>query len=132
MDSVQAMLENKLQPGDLLLLGVDLNHSSSLPSFELESLMGKLRCSVWEMGQKAGCAKAFPKMRDEQTPFEFLWVEYFPLLEKDKNGTTKAAHHPFTSPMGIVDVDDLKKVDPLTLLSNSCDLVLNGNEVGGG
>ena len=94
--------------------------------------MGKLRCSLWEIGQKAGRLESFKKMKQEKTPFEFLWVEHFPLLEWDKNGRMKAMHHPFTSPMGIYDVDGMKKVDPTSLLSNSCDLVLNGNEVGGG
>jgi aspartyl-tRNA synthetase len=66
-------------------------------------------------------------------PDEFapLWVTDFPLLEWDEE-TNKyhAMHHPFTSPK----LDQLKllKTSPAEVKANAYDLVLNGNEIGGG
>ena len=66
-------------------------------------------------------------------PNEFapLWVLDFPLLEWDEDTSRfHAMHHPFTSPkkedMGILDTD------PGKVRANAYDLVLNGNEIGGG
>jgi len=63
--------------------------------------------------------------------FAPLWVVDFPLLEWDQE--TKryhAMHHPFTSPKP----EDIEKLDsdPATVRANAYDLVLNGNEIGGG
>ena len=68
-----------------------------------------------------------------RNPDEFapLWVTDFPLLEWDEE-TNKyhAMHHPFTSPK----LDQLKllKTSPAEVKANAYDLVLNGNEIGGG
>jgi aspartyl-tRNA synthetase len=63
--------------------------------------------------------------------FAPLWVIDFPLLEWD-NETKRfhAMHHPFTSPKE----EDLKKLNsnPASVRANAYDLVLNGNEIGGG
>jgi aspartyl-tRNA synthetase len=60
----------------------------------------------------------------------FLWVEKFPLLEHDPiEGRFVAVHHPFTSP--IVDDEGLAS-DPSTLKARAYDIVLNGQEIGGG
>ena len=61
--------------------------------------------------------------------FAPLWVVDFPMYEKNDDGL-KAMHHPFTSPA--VDSIDQLKGDPLSLLSQSYDLVLNGCELGSG
>jgi len=68
-----------------------------------------------------------------RNPAEFapLWVIDFPLLEKDEEtGDYHAMHHPFTSPkpgqLGLLDTD------PDAVRANAYDLVLNGNEIGGG
>ncbi len=53
------------------------------------------------------------------------WVVEFPMFAADGEGGWTAEHHPFTAPTG-----DLS--DPATLLSRSYDLVLDGNELGGG
>lgn len=63
--------------------------------------------------------------------FSPVWIVDFPLLEFDKNiNRYQAMHHPFTSPK---DEDiALLKIDPLQIRANAYDLVLNGNEIGGG
>lgn len=68
-----------------------------------------------------------------RNPEEFapLWVTDFPLLEWDEE--TKryhAMHHPFTSPK--TEDIPLLESDPRQVRANAYDLVLNGNEIGGG
>lgn len=63
--------------------------------------------------------------------FAPLWVVDFPLLELDEEtGHYHAMHHPFTSPkpgqLALLDTD------PGAVKANAYDLVLNGNEIGGG
>ena len=68
-----------------------------------------------------------------RNPKEFapLWVTDFPLLEWDEE-TQKyhAMHHPFTSPK--IDQIELLETKPSEVKANAYDLVLNGNEIGGG
>jgi len=66
-------------------------------------------------------------------PDEFapLWVVDFPLLEWDEeSGRFHAMHHPFTSPKP----EDIKllETNPAAVRANAYDMVLNGNEIGGG
>ena len=68
-----------------------------------------------------------------RNPDEFapLWVLDFPLLEWDEDTERyHAMHHPFTSPKP----EDIEKLDtnPAAVRANAYDLVLNGNEIGGG
>lgn len=68
-----------------------------------------------------------------RNPEEFapLWVVDFPLLELDEeSGRYHAMHHPFTSPKP----EDmaLLETDPGKVRANAYDMVLNGNEIGGG
>lgn len=68
-----------------------------------------------------------------RNPNEFapLWVTDFPLLEWDEESNNfHAMHHPFTSPK--LDQLDLLKKNPKEVKANAYDLVLNGNEIGGG
>ncbi|GAK74432.1 aspartyl-tRNA synthetase [Nonlabens ulvanivorans] len=76
-----------------------------------------------EMAERLG-------LRDPEV-FAPLWVVDFPLLEWDED--TKryhAMHHPFTSPKP-EDIDKLE-TDPGNVRANAYDLVMNGNEIGGG
>lgn len=66
-------------------------------------------------------------------PNEFapLWVVDFPLLEWDEDSNRyHAMHHPFTSPK----LEDMHLIDtaPGEVRANAYDLVMNGNEIGGG
>ena len=68
-----------------------------------------------------------------RNPEEFapLWVLDFPLLEWDEDTNRyHAMHHPFTSPKP----NDIEKldIDPAAVRANAYDLVMNGNEIGGG
>ena len=68
-----------------------------------------------------------------RNPAEFapLWVVDFPLLEFDEeSGRYHAMHHPFTSPKP-QDMH-LLETDPGKVRANAYDMVLNGNEIGGG
>jgi aspartyl-tRNA synthetase len=68
-----------------------------------------------------------------RNPEEFapLWVTDFPLLEWDEESKKfHAMHHPFTSPK--LDQIDLLESKPEEVKANAYDLVLNGNEIGGG
>ncbi len=68
-----------------------------------------------------------------KNPEEFkpLWVVDFPLLEWDEEtGAFHAMHHPFTSPKP--EQIDLIDSDPSAVRADAYDLVLNGNEIGGG
>ncbi|MFL2701860.1 MAG: aspartate--tRNA ligase [Gammaproteobacteria bacterium] len=57
------------------------------------------------------------------------WVVDFPMFEKNNKGDLTPLHHPFTAPRG--SIDDLK-ADPLNILTDAYDVVLNGTELGGG
>ncbi|PRZ26089.1 aspartate--tRNA ligase [Flavobacterium granuli] len=66
-------------------------------------------------------------------PEEFapLWVVDFPLLEFDEeSGRYRAMHHPFTSPKP--EDMHLLETNPGKVRANAYDMVLNGNEIGGG
>jgi aspartyl-tRNA synthetase len=68
---------------------------------------------------------------EPSTEWSFLWVVDFPLFEwDDEEKRYKSNHHPFTSPSPEF-LDGLEE-DPTAALSDSYDLVMNGNEVGGG
>ncbi|UOY08585.1 aspartate--tRNA ligase [Muricauda sp. SCSIO 64092] len=92
-------------------------------SGERNSTRSQLSALRMEMAERLGLRKP-----DEFAP---LWVIDFPLLELDEEtGHYHAMHHPFTSPkpgqLGLLDSD------PGAVRANAYDLVLNGNEIGGG
>ncbi|WP_224960941.1 aspartate--tRNA ligase [Geomonas subterranea] len=101
------------QEGDLLLFVADK------PKVVNDSL-GKLRN---HLAAKMGLT--------DPNVFRFVWITDFPLLEWDEEEKRWAAvHHPFTAPMD----EDLQYVesDPGRCRAKAYDLVLNGNEIGGG
>lgn len=69
-------------------------------------------------------------LTDKET-YRFVWVTEFPLLEWDEDEKRwSAVHHPFTAPMD-EDVEFVES-DPGRCRAKAYDLVLNGNEIGGG
>jgi aspartyl-tRNA synthetase len=99
--------------GDLLLIIAD-------SSDRTKKALGELRL---HLGNLLGL----------RNPREFapLWIIDFPLLEKDEEKNRwHAMHHPFTSPKP-EDIP-LLQTDPGKVRANAYDLVLNGNEIGGG
>ena len=92
-------------------------------SGETHKVRTQLSALRMELAERMGLRKP-----DEFAP---LWVTDFPLLEWDEETERyHAMHHPFTSPKpGQI---DLLKTDPGAVKANAYDLVLNGNEIGGG
>jgi len=102
----------KLEPGNLLIMVAD-NFLVTCNS------LGAIRKHI---GQKLGLIKS---------GYEFLWVHDFPLFEKDsRDNTITPMHHPFTQP----DCESIKLLDqdPLQAKSLAYDIILNGQELGGG
>ena len=103
----------KCEKGDLLLIMAGESEST-------RKALGLLRLHLAEI-------LGLRKTED----FAALWVLDFPLLEWDKdNERYHAMHHPFTSPK----TEDITKLNtnPEKVRANAYDLVLNGNEIGGG
>ncbi len=101
------------KPGDLMLL---LAGKADKTRTQLSALR-------MEVATRLGLRKP-----DEFAP---LWVVDFPLLEwEEESGRYHAMHHPFTSPKP----EDLLLLDtdPGKVRANAYDMVLNGNEIGGG
>lgn len=101
------------KPGDLILI----------LSGEAHKTRARLSALRMELATRLGLRKP-----DEFAP---LWVVDFPLLEWDEE--TKrfhAMHHPFTSPKP--EDMPLLETEPAKVRANAYDLVLNGNEIGGG
>jgi len=88
-----------------------------------DKVRAQLSALRMEMAERLGLRKA--------TEFAPLWVVDFPLLEWDEETERyHAMHHPFTSPKpGQM---ELLKTNPGDVKANAYDLVLNGNEIGGG
>ena len=66
----------------------------------------------------------------DESAWEFLWVVDAPMFEPDAEGGWTAVHHPFTSPKPEF-ADNFHEV-PGEALAYAYDIVLNGNEIGGG
>ncbi len=101
------------EPGDLMLV----------MSGATDKVRAQLSALRMELGNQLGLRKP-----DEFAP---LWVVDFPLLEWDEETNRyHAMHHPFTSPKP-EDIT-LLETNPGSARANAYDLVLNGNEIGGG
>jgi len=115
-EEIKAIIERtEAKEGDLILIVADK------PKVVFASL-GALRL---ELARKLGLVG--PNNKE----YKFLWVTEFPLLEYDEEeGRYVAVHHPFTSPM---DEDiELLETDPGRVRAKAYDIVLNGEEIGGG
>lgn len=67
----------------------------------------------------------------DQSVYNFLWVTDFPMFDwSEEQGRYMSVHHPFTAPFP--EHLELLEKDPAKALSLSYDLILNGNELGGG
>ncbi len=115
-DDVTKAIVNTMnaEEGDAILIVADKN-SVVFPS------LGALRLQL---------AKEFDLIKDKNE-FNFTWVTEFPFFEySEEEERFKACHHPFTAPMD----EDLEFVesDPGRVRSKAYDLVLNGEELGGG
>lgn len=90
------------------------------------SLLGKLRLECADLLEMRGAVLRDPAV------FSFLWVVDFPLfLAKEESPTElESAHHPFTAPNSS-DIH-LLYTEPEKVRGQHYDLVLNGNEIGGG
>ncbi len=101
------------KPGDLICI----------LSGETTKVRTQLSALRMELAERLGLRKA--------NEFAPLWVVDFPLLELDKEtGNYHAMHHPFTAPKpGQL---ELLNTNPAAVKANAYDLVLNGNEIGGG
>ena len=103
----------KAEKGDLLFFVADT------PKITFDAL-GNLRIKVAEKLNLI-----------DKDKLNFLWVVEFPLFEYDyKEKRISATHHPFTAPVP-EDIAILES-DTLKVRSDTYDLVLNGNEIGGG
>ena len=93
-------------------------------------LSGKTKKTLKQLGELRLAVAEKTGLRNPEI-FAPLWVTDFPLLEWDeKSKRYHAMHHPFTSPKK----EDLNLLNssPEKVRANAYDLVLNGNEVGGG
>ena len=70
--------------------------------------------------------------KEDSNELAFAWVVDFPLLEKNKDGTLQAAHHPFCSVIPEDKEKFMRGEDILSIRANSYDLVLNGYELSSG
>jgi aspartyl-tRNA synthetase len=102
------------QPGDVLFFVADPKNKVVFDT------LGALRCEL---------AHRF-NLIDDSKPC-LLWITDFPLFEySEEEGRFMAMHHPFTMP-NPEDLDKLES-DPGSVRALAYDMVLNGNEVGGG
>lgn len=100
--------------GDVIFVVADTNVTT------VATTLGSLRCYLAEKYNLY-----------DKSVFDFLWVVDFPLLEySEEEKRYVAVHHPFTS----AKVEDipLLDTDPLKVRANAYDIVINGQEAGGG
>ena len=111
MDVLVAAMDGKA--GDLLLFAADKKKL-------VYDVLGALRLEL---------AKQMDLL--DKNEYRFVWVTEFPLLEwSEEENRFTAMHHPFTMPM---DEDiPLLDTDPGAVRAKAYDIVLNGNEIGGG
>lgn len=100
------------KPGDAIFFAAGERQSS-------QNLLGAVRL---EIGERSGLI--------DKTAWNFLWIVDAPMFEKIDGGGWSAVHHPFTGPKP--EFEKSFAQDPATALAYAYDIVLNGNEIGGG
>lgn len=108
-------IKTKAKPGEIILIIADQEKV-------VHEALGNLRINL---------ANDLNLINQDQKEFNFLWVTDFPLLKYNlEEKRYDSVHHPFTAPLN----EDLNLLgsDPLKVRSKAYDLVLNGNEIGGG
>ncbi len=118
-DEEKAALESKMgiEDGDLILFGCDEWRTVC-------EVLGRLRLEVADMTNL---------YEGKEDILDFFWVTEFPLLDYDaEEGKWNAVHHPFTRPMK--EQEDLLADESRfgEIKAVAYDVVLNGNELGGG
>ena len=116
-DAEVEALRSKLniEPGDLILFAAD-------KWAEACDVLGRIRLAVCELRN----------LLEGNKELDFLWVTDFPLLAFDaEEEKWNAVHHPFTRPKA-EDMDKLDAGDYVNVRAEAYDVVLNGNEIGGG
>nr|WP_296085360.1 aspartate--tRNA ligase [uncultured Blautia sp.] len=112
MDALVGAMEGK--PGDLLLFAADKNKV-------VYDVLGALRIEI---------AKQMDLL--DKNEYRFVWVTEFPLLEwNEEENRYTAMHHPFTMLMD-EDIPLIESGDLGKIRAKAYDIVLNGNEIGGG
>ena len=112
MDALVGAMEGK--PGDLLLFAADKNKV-------VYDVLGALRVDI---------AKQMDLL--DKNEYRFVWVTEFPLLEwNEEENRYTAMHHPFTMLMD-EDIPLIESGDLGKIRAKAYDIVLNGNEIGGG
>lgn len=114
-DEVKAIIDRAgAENGDVIFVVADGNDEV------VKASLGALRCE---------CAKRLDVIDPDR--FDIFWIVEFPLFEYDEEENRYVAkHHPFTAPM---DEDvDIMMTDPARARAKAYDLVINGNEAGGG
>jgi aspartyl-tRNA synthetase len=106
----QILTKTQAQTGDIIFFGAD---KKSIVNEALGALRVKL-------GQD------YNLIEDKWAP---LWIVDFPMFESDE-GYWHSVHHPFTAPQ-TTDIEELES-DPGNCKARSYDMVINGNEMGGG
>ena len=113
-DEIKAITDaTGAKPGDIVFFGAD-DYVTACEA------LGQVRLA---------CGDRF-NLRDPNV-FAYCWVNEFPMFEVNKeSGAIAAMHHPFTRPMA----EDIELLDtePEKARSIGYDIVLNGNEIGGG
>ena len=108
-------IKTNAKPGEIILIIADQEKV-------VYEALGNLRINL---------ANDLNLINQDQKEFNFLWVTDFPLLKYNlEEKRYDAVHHPFTAPLN--EDLDLLDSDPLKVRSKAYDLVLNGNEIGGG
>lgn len=108
-------IKTNAKPGEIILIIADQEKV-------VYEALGNLRINL---------ANDLNLINQDKKEFNFLWVTNFPLLKYNlEEKRYDAVHHPFTAPLN--EDLDLLDSDPLKVRSKAYDLVLNGNEIGGG